>query len=83
MVTNDRMQVPIKIGTLHIDMAIDLATEEDKECVTYTLLPSASRLPTLALKLRRDISSPKHGYQWPLKKDLSPPKNFKKEEKET
>ena len=33
------------------------------------------RLPTLALKPRRDITrSPKQGYQWPHKNDLCPPK---------
>ena len=34
---------------------------------------------TLALKPRADITrSPKQGYQWTHKKDLYPPKNFKK-----
>ena len=34
---------------------------------------------TLALKPRADVTrSPKQGYQWPNKKDMCPPKNFKK-----
>ena len=54
-----------------------LTRDESQEmCNTYT---SAKwvwiRLPTLALKPRVDIArSPKHGYQWPHKKDLCPQK---------
>ena len=38
-----------------------------------------ARESTLALKPREDITrSPKQGYQWRQKKDLSPPKHFLK-----
>ena len=41
----------------------------------------ASKKATLALKPRVGISrSPKQGYQWPHKKDLSPPKIFLKKD---
>ena len=37
---------------------------------------------TLALKPRADVTrSPKQGYQWPHKKDMCPPKIFKKKKK--
>ena len=39
-----------------------------RECITCMPLPSANKVPTLALKPRGDITrSPKQGYQWPLK----------------
>ena len=39
----------------------------------------ASERSTLALKPRADVTrSPRQGYQWPHKKDLCPPKIFKK-----
>ena len=38
------------------------------------LMKHISKGPTLAFKLRSDVTiSPKQGYQWPHKKDLCPP----------
>ena len=43
-----------------------------KESVIHTPLPSANKAATLALKPRGDVTrSPKQGYQWPDKKELS------------
>ena len=44
-----------------------------RECTSHTPLPSVNKAePTVALKPRGDVTrSPKQGYQWPHKKDLS------------
>ena len=48
--------------------------------VSRTPPPNVNKAAPLILKLRGDVTrSPKQGYQWPHKKDLCPPKIFKKD----
>ena len=58
-----------------------VAPEVDLRVCTLHLPPQKSNKaePTLALKPRGDVTrNPKHGYQWPTKKDMCPPKTFLK-----
>ena len=51
--------------------------------VTFASAKIANKAePTLALKPRGDVTrNPTQGYQWPQKKDMCPPKTFKKKQK--
>ena len=57
--------------------------ESREMCITFASAKIANKAePTLALKPRGDVTrNPKQGYQWPQKKDMCPPKTFKKKQK--